>query len=46
MVLDQDTALVTLTHDPKIDDAALHWGLPTIILYRVSWQQKNPCGAP
>ena len=28
MVLDQDTALVTLTHDPKIDDAALHWGLP------------------
>jgi xanthine dehydrogenase accessory factor len=24
MVLDQETALVALTHDPKIDDAALH----------------------
>ena len=33
MVLDQDTALVTLTHDPKIDDAALHWGLAKPLFY-------------
>ena len=33
MVLDQDTALVTLTHDPKIDDAALHLGLAKPLFY-------------
>ena len=33
MVLDQDTALVTLTHDPKIDDAALHFGLAKPLFY-------------
>ena len=33
MVLDQDTAMVTLTHDPKIDDAALHWGLAKPLFY-------------
>ena len=32
-MLDQDTALVTLTHDPKIDDAALHWGLTKPLFY-------------
>jgi xanthine dehydrogenase accessory factor len=33
MVLDEDTALVTLTHDPKIDDAALHLGLAKPLFY-------------
>ncbi len=33
MVLDQNTALVTLTHDPKIDDAALYWGLAKPLFY-------------
>ena len=33
MVLDEDTALVTLTHDPKIDDAALHQGLAKPLFY-------------
>jgi len=33
MVLDEDTALVTLTHDPKIDDAALIIGLDKPLFY-------------
>ena len=33
MVLDEDTALVTLTHDPKIDDVALHLGLTKPLFY-------------
>jgi xanthine dehydrogenase accessory factor len=33
MVVDADTALVTLTHDPKIDDAALHLVLGKPLFY-------------
>ena len=33
MVFDQETALVTLTHDPKIDDMALHLGLVKPLFY-------------
>ena len=31
--LNENDCLVTLTHDPKIDDAALHWGLAKPLFY-------------
>lgn len=33
LVLDHRTALVTLTHDPKLDDAALHYALNSRAFY-------------
>ena len=36
MVLDQETAMVTLTHDPKIDDAALKVALSHPLFYVAS----------
>ena len=36
MVLDRETAMVTLTHDPKIDDAALKLGLAHPLFYIAS----------
>ena len=41
---DQNTALIALTHDPKIDDPALQHALKKkIFLYWCSRKQKNPC---
>ena len=41
MVLDQETAMVTLTHDPKIDDAALKIGLSYPLFYIASLGSKK-----
>ncbi|HCD49222.1 MAG TPA: hypothetical protein DEQ75_02475 [Alphaproteobacteria bacterium] len=41
MVLDGETALVTLTHDPKIDDAALELALPRPLFHLASLGSKR-----
>ena len=41
MVLDQETAMVTLTHDPKIDDSALKFGLSHPLFYIASLGSKK-----
>ena len=41
MRLDQETAMVTLTHDPKIDDAALKFGLSHPLFYIASLGSKK-----
>ena len=41
MVLDQETAMVTLTHDPKIDDMALQFGLSHPLFYVASLGSKK-----
>ena len=41
MVLDQETAMVTLTHDPKIDDMALQFGLSNPLFYVASLGSKK-----
>ena len=41
---DQNTALVALTHDPKIDDPAIQHALKNnFFLYWCAWKQKNSC---
>ena len=46
MGLDVSTAVVTLTHDPKLDDPALESALQVgRLLYRRARQPKHPCQA-
>jgi xanthine dehydrogenase accessory factor len=43
--LDTRTAVVTLTHDPKLDDAALsRRPVFSRLLHWLARQQENPCG--
>ena len=45
--LDERSAVVTLTHDPKLDDPALDRALALAgLLYRLARQQEDPCRAP